>query len=180
MTLKQVVGISDASGRNQLIIDSSGRMSVNIGASSVNAEISGDVLYLVSGNNSVQISGQSVTVSGPVLISGQVVNISGTTVSTSVIGLSTTVIRTASGTKCTSLSGGVQLPSLVGDRIIVKANQDNSGRIYLCSTTNPPFSGMGLQMAAGQSESFAVTNADIFRVFASASGDVVSFIAEDI
>jgi|SRR5687768_2729797 len=189
MTLKQIVGISDASGRNQLIIDSSGRMSVNIGASSVNAEISGDVVYLVSGRNEVavvgsittSISGNQVFVSGqPVAISGAFVNISGATVNNIDIASSTSVFRTASGVKCTSLSGGVAFPSLAGDRITIRASNDNSGRIYLGSTINPPFSGHGLQFGAGQSETFAVTNANIFHAFASASGDTVTFATIDV
>ena len=170
MTLKQVVGISDFSGINRVGVDSSGRLLVNLGAASVTVDISGDP---------VTVSGNVVVVSST-SVSGNAVNISGNTVIVVGASSSTTVIRTASGTKCTSLSGGVQLASLSGDRIIIKANQDNSGRIYLGSTTNPPFSGMGLQLAAGQSEKFEVTNSDVFRAFASASGDVVSYVAEDV
>lgn len=184
MTLKQVVGISDFSGINRVGVDSSGRLLVNLGGASVTVDISGDPVT-ISGN-AVTISGNSITVSGPVLISGQVVNASGTvvnisgaTVNTINIGLSTTVIRTASGVKCTSLSGGVAFPSLVGDRVVITANSDNSGKIYLGSTTNPPFSGHGLHMGAGATQSFTVTNANVFQAFASTSGDIVSVIVED-
>jgi hypothetical protein len=148
-------------------------VSGNVVVASVTTDISGQTVYLASGQNSVQISGQLVVVSG---IVGA--NVSGNVVRILPEGQNVT-IRTASGLVCTSLSGGTVLPSLAADRITVRFDPDHSGRMYLGSTTNPPFSGMGFKLAPGDGITLQVSNANTLQVFATTSGEQVSFISED-
>ena len=162
------------------------------------ARVSGQVFYTVddSINNKVKISGQLVAVSGivnignspVVLVSGQTVSVSGV-VSTNVSGATVSVsgiirlaiptaIRTRAELACTALSGGTQL--LSGDvRKATVLNAGSAGTImFIGSTTDPPYSGGGFRLVAGNGLTIETTNFDRIRAFAATSGIMISYIGE--
>ena len=162
------------------------------------ARVSGQVFYTVddSVNNKVKISGQLVAVSGivnignspVVLVSGQTVSVSGT-VAANVSGATVSVsgivsmdiptqIRTRAELACTALSGGTQL--LSGDvRKATVLNAGSAGTImFIGSTTDPPFSGFGFRLVAGNGLTLETNNFDRIRAFAATSGIMISYIGE--
>ena len=153
-------------------------------------KISGQTIRTVNDgvNNIVQISGQTVVASVTTNISGQHVsvsgvvaaNVSGATVSVSgIIRLAIpTAIRTRAELACTALSGGTQL--LSGDvRKATVLNAGSAGTVmFIGSTTDPPFSGGGFRLVAGNGLTIETTNFDRIRAFAATSGIMISYIGE--
>ena len=157
--------------------------SLNLSGVNVVTDVSGQtVLTSISGNDIIitgtvatttSVSGNRVTVSGnPVSISGNPVNISGNNVRTFGSSLQTGLMVTA-----TSASGGAELGSGIVIGAKVRGLNANSGVIFLGGTGgNAPFSGAGLVLApADPPIDLEVDNLNDIRVFASASGDRVSF-----
>jgi hypothetical protein len=110
-------------------------------------------------------------------VSGQAARISGETVSVSGIVQQRipTAMRTRALLQCTSLSGGTQL--LSGDvKIATLINAGTSGTVmYIGSTTDPPFSGKGIILAAGNGYTLEIDNFNRLWSFAATSGQFLSY-----
>lgn len=167
----QVVFIRGSSGNNA-DVDTSGNLKV---VGTISANVSGNVVN-ISGQ-SVSISGQPVSISGQPVnanISGNKVNISGDTIKQQI----PTVIITGTEIVGASLSGGTALPSGVSVSVTIKYNASNSGKGYLGgNSAQAPFSGKGIRLEPGDSYTVAITNPAALQVFASVSGDTISWIA---
>jgi len=155
--------------------------------------LSGDVRATQLGAWGVQVSG-AVQVSGevslpstqPVKISGETViaKISGETVAASVSGqpvdiIVPTGIVTNAVTTVGSVSGGTILTSADCISVTVKALSTNSGDIYVGGYTagNAPYSGYGLLLEPGEAINVDIDNIGKIHVFATVSGDKVTYIA---
>jgi hypothetical protein len=77
--------------------------------------------------------------------------------------------------QCTSLSGGTVL--LSGDcyRATIRSLPSQSGAMFVGSSTEPPFSGTGFYLATGEALTIDITNLASIRVFASLSGEKISY-----
>jgi len=156
-------------------------------------QVSGEVGATQVGAWGVQVSG-AVQVSGevslpstqPVKISGETViaKISGETVATSVSGqpvdiVIPTGIVTDAVTTVGSISGGIILTSADCISVTVKALSTNSGDIYVggYTTGNMPYSGYGLLLEPGEAINVDIDNIGKIHVFATVSGDKVTYIA---
>jgi hypothetical protein len=124
-----------------------------------------------------KISGETVVTK----ISGEAVKISGETVfskiSGEIVGIEVpTVGRARPPLTCTSDSGGVAL--LSGDVVsmTLKALTTNSGDIYVGFDSEPPYSGYGFLLQAGETIILAIDNFNKIRVFAQSSGDKLTYI----
>lgn len=60
--------------------------------------------------------------------------------------------------------------------VTVKALTSNAGHIYLGGATEMPFSGQGFLMDAGDAISLDIENMGLVKVFATVSGDKVSYV----
>ena len=164
-----------------------------ISVSGSHVSVSGSVMTLsgsitnISGNV-VRVSGETVSVSGVVAITGGVsVNVSGgvsvsgnkVVVSGEPVRLVTpTAIRTRAELACVALSGGTQL--LSGDvRKATVLNAGSAGTVmYIGSTTDPPFSGFGFRLVAGNGLTIETNNFNNIRSFGATSGIMISYIGE--
>ena len=119
----------------------------------------------------------TVLISGGINVSGNAVKVSGETVSVSGIVAQRipTAMRTRPLLQCTSLSGGTQL--LSGDvRIATLINAGTSGTVmYVGSTTDPPFSGKGIYLTAGNGYTCEIDNFNRLWAFAATSGQFLSY-----
>ena len=164
-----------------------------ISVSGSHVSVSGSVMTLsgsitnISGNV-VRVSGETVSVSGVVAITGGVsVNVSGgvsisgnkVVVSGEPVRLVTpTAIRTRAELACVALSGGTQL--LSGDvRKATVLNAGSAGTVmYIGSVTDPPFSGFGFRLVAGNGLTIETNNFNNIRSFGATSGIMISYIGE--
>jgi hypothetical protein len=147
------------------------------------ANVSGSTVSVsgIVGVNSlpvISVSGNAISVSGNMVnVSGQAARISGETVSVSGIVQQRipTAMRTRALLQCTSLSGGTQL--LSGDvKIATLINAGTSGTVmYIGSTTDPPFSGKGIILAAGNGYTLEIDNFNRLWSFAATSGQFLSY-----
>ena len=136
-------------------------------------KISGETVSLpvtqvvkVSGETLVaKVSGEAVRVSGQaVVVSGQLIRIT-----------APTLARTNAILTVTGASGGAVLHSGVVVSVVMKALSTNSGDLYVGSTTNPPYSGFGFQLAKGEALSVDIGNFNVIRVISQVSGDKITF-----
>jgi hypothetical protein len=86
-----------------------------------------------------------------------------------------TIGRTRALLVVTGASGGATLAS--GDVISValKALSTNSGDIYVGSATDMPYSGFGFLLGRGEGLNIDIDNFNRIRVFATVSGDQVTY-----
>ena len=149
---------------------SGGTIIAKVSGETIKAKISGETVALRSGGVVVaNISGETVTAK----ISGETVStkISGEVTKSQVPGsLKTWLLRQAP-----ALSGGVVLHSGATVSVTVK-NLRAQGDIYLGGSTNRPYSGFGFVLYSGEGLSIDVDDFSDVYVFASHSGDKVSFI----
>jgi hypothetical protein len=150
--------------------------SLNLSGVNVVTNVSGQTVFTNVSGNTLNVGG---TVTANVTISGNVVSVSGNTVSISGNSIREfgSSILAAPAVVATSLSGGVELGSGVVFNVNVRGMSVNSGVLYVGGTgTNAPFSGQGQVMAATDPAlTFKVDNLNRIRVFATASGDRVTF-----
>ena len=86
------------------------------------------------------------------------------------------LVRTADIQVIPSTSGGVKLSSGETKAVIIKAPSTNSGIIYVgASSGDTPYSGYGYILEAGDKETFEIDNLNKINVFATVSGDKISF-----
>lgn len=107
-----------------------------------------------------------VTISGqPVMISGQQTGVP-------------TAVATAAAVQLTSLSGGAALGSLA-IRAVTMNNRASNNSVYVGGTgSNAPASGIGFELEAGRAVRQEVDNLSDVRVFATVSGQFVTYMAE--
>ena len=158
---------------------------------SVNA--SGELPISVSVTATADISGQAVWVgSGEIIskISGEVVNISGQPVSVTISEVSITsgeihimsgninidtpsTVRIGNTATVGSISGGISISSGIIKSVTVKSLSSNSGDLYIGGY---PYSGYGLLLEAGESISLDINNLNLIHVYAVVSGDKISYM----
>jgi hypothetical protein len=138
--------------------------------------VSGDAVR-ISGSM-VSVSGQAISISGNMVsVSGQVVNVSGNTVSVSGIVQDRipTEFRVRPLLPCVEASGGTRLLS-GGCAKMTIVNAGVSGQdMYIGSQTEPPFSGHGIKITAGNGYTLDINNFDVVRICSSASGAKASY-----
>lgn len=76
---------------------------------------------------------------------------------------------------CTSLSGGTRLTNQPVKRAVIRSHPANSGYMFLGSQNLPPFSGFGFVLAPGEAYASDITNTNVFRVYATMSGDLLTY-----
>jgi hypothetical protein len=104
-------------------------------------------------------------------VSGEAVKVSG-----EIVDIKTpTQIKTGPTRVIPSTSGGVVLHSGSVVSVTVKAGNANSGDIYLGGATDRPYSGQGLVLDAGEAINIDVNDFGAIYLFATVSGDVVTF-----
>lgn len=149
--------------------------------------ISGNTVYLASGFNVVQISGQTVNIAGTITastnISGQTVYLVNDQINNVVWISGQNTVEFGAGitanvdTQCTSLSGGTELYSGVIFSVSI-VNLSGNQPVRVGGTgTNSPNSGRGIILYAGAAWDVRVNNLNQVRVYASRSGEFVSWAA---
>lgn len=86
-----------------------------------------------------------------------------------------TAILTSSKLQVSSLSGGVELGSGVVISAVIKNTASNSNMYVGGVGGNAPYSGKGIEVEAGEAFPFSVNNFNLLRVFATSSGQYVSY-----
>src|SRR5215510_8133547 len=131
-------------------VNSSGRLLVDAGSLQVSANVSGNVLYLASGQNNAQISGQTVIA----LISGQTVVANVTT------NISGQAVYLVSGQNNAQISGQTIIAKISGETVTIQGGVSVSGNVvYLVSGQNSvQISGQTVQIAGGVNVSGAAVN----------------------
>lgn len=156
--------------------------------------ISGDILSRISGQTVYAlISGQPVMVSGIVALSPAKVEVSGTIISkvsgetiiSKISGeavkisgekvdiIAPTTIRTRAILIPSSASGGTALASGVVVSVTIKSL---SGDVYVGGSTEPPYSGYGFLLAAGEAISLDISNLNAVRVCSNVSGGWCTYV----
>lgn len=127
----------------------------------------------VSTNFSISGSTITATISGaPVKVSGEAVRVSGQSMRIT----SAATVITAAQLTVTGASGGTAFGTNTVFRATVRYNPQQSGLMWLGSTTNPPVSGTGLVLSTGDSYTADVANTNLFMIIASISGEKASYI----
>src|SRR5215510_222135 len=163
-------------------VNSSGRLLVDAGSLQVSANVSGNVLYLASGQNNAQISGQTVIalISGQTVVANVTTNISGQTVylvsgqnnvqvsgqtvraltSGDVAQVSGQVVYLVSGQNNAQISGQTIIAKISGETVTIQGGVSVSGNVvYLVSGQNSvQISGQTVQIAGGVNVSGAAVN----------------------
>lgn len=85
-------------------------------------------------------------------------------------------ILTAPTLTVESLSGGNELGSGATFKVVVRSQSGNTVMFIGGTGSNAPFNGQGLEMYGGESITIPVDNFNKVRVFASTSGQKVSFL----
>jgi len=78
-----------------------------------------------------------------------------------------------------STSGGIILSSGEVKSVVIKALSTNKGEIYVGSGTTPPTEGVGFKLEPGEAVIVDIDNLNKIRLYATASGDKVTFFAVD-
>jgi hypothetical protein len=86
-----------------------------------------------------------------------------------------TEVKTGSLRTVTGASGGVVLHSGAVKAVTLKALSQNAGDIFVGGATNLPYSGFGLLLSPGEAVNLDVDDFSRVYVFATVSGDIVSF-----
>lgn len=155
------------------------------GTGPILTSVSGNVLIVLqSGNLIVKVSGETVELesgTGPVLtsVSGNILiaKISGQDIE--IIPL--TDVKTYALRIIPASSGGVYLHSGSVHTVTLKAKLTNSGDIFVGgdSVTNRPYSGYGFELEAGEALTLDMDDFDTIKLYATVSGDRVTFIGAD-
>jgi len=159
----------------------------------ITVNASGELPISVSVTATADISGQAVWVgSGEVIskISGEVVNISGQPVSVTISEVSVTsgeihilsgnvnidtpsTIRIGNTVTVGSISGGITVSSGSVKSVTLKSLSSNSGDLYIGGY---PYSGFGLLLEVGEAICLDINNLNLIRVYAVVSGDHISYM----
>jgi len=164
-----------------IIAVSSGEVHVISGE--ITAKISGEIVKAEISGERVRIEGYdygattwrplAVDSSGNLNITATA-DVSGQVVKAEIQPLSSIKIGTVR--QIPSTSGGVVLHSGSVKSVIVKAFANNSGDIYVGGDGAYPYSGYGLQLDAGESVEIDIDDFNKIYLYATVSGDKVSFL----
>lgn len=171
-------GVVDIANAPTLDATVSGSVTVISGLVSI---VNAPTLNINALSGYVDIRAGGIQVSGAVQVSGVVsTSISGQPID---IVIPTTIITNATTNplRVNSNSGGVALTSADCVSVTVKALSTNSGHIYVGGYTagHMPYSGAGLLLEAGEAINIDIDNTGKVRVFATVSGDRVTYIANN-
>lgn len=187
----RVQGYYSASGDwRPIAVNASGELPISVSVTAA-ADISGQAVWVGSGEITIlsgevvaQISGQPVSISGqPVQAT---VTISEVSVSSGEIHIMSgeveikplSAVKTGNLVTVPSASGGIVLGSGEIKSLVIKALSKNSGDIYIGgNATDNPYSGYGLLLEPGEAVNLDVDNLNVIRLYATTSGDRVSFFA---
>jgi len=180
----RVQGYYSASGDwRPIAVNASGELPISVSVTAT-ADISGQAVWVGSGEVIALISGQ------PVSISGQPVQ---ATVTVSEVSVSSGEIHITSGeveikplenvvvgslVTVPSTSGGITIGTQTIDSLTIKSLSRNSGDIYIGGnkTGSMPYSGFGLLLEPGEAINLDIYNLDAIRVYAVVSGDKVTYL----
>jgi len=158
LTTQATVYIDDVVIQPFLKLDNAGKEIVTISGETVVAEISGQSVV-------TNISGQAVKVSGETVVA----KISGQTVET-------TIPSTVRHGRVVVPSAVIDLSSGVIRSVVVKANTSNVGIIYMGGDSSISGGVTGLELEAGESIPIDIDNLNKVKLYASNSGDVVTYL----
>lgn len=180
----RVQGYYSASGDwRPIAVNASGELPISVSVTAA-ADISGQAVWVSSGEVVAQISGQ------PVSISGQPVQ---ATVTVSEVSVSSGEIHIMSGeveikpledvvvgslVTVPSTSGGITLGTQAINSLTIKSLSKNSGDIYIGGNTtgSMPYSGYGLLLEPGEAVNLDIHNLNTVRVYATISGDKITYL----
>ena len=187
----RVQGYYSASGDwRPIAVNASGELPISVSVTAA-ADISGQAVWVGSGEITI-LSGEVVAqISGqPVSISGQPVQ---ATVTVSEVSVSSGEIHIMSGeveikpledvvvgslVTVPSTSGGITLGTQAINSLTIKSLSKNSGDIYIGGSKagNMPYSGYGLLLEPGEAINLDIYNLSAIKIYATVSGDKVTYI----
>jgi len=147
----RIEGYYPASGDwRPIVVNASGQLDISVTAT---AEISGQAVWVSSGEVISKVSGETVAIETP------------------------TRLRTGYIKEVSSVSGGVSIAAGSVKSVVIKALPSNSGDIYVGGNLDGdmPFSGYGLVLGAGESVNLDINNLSVLRVYATVSGDKITW-----
>ena len=177
----QVLGYYFLSGDlRPLTVNASGELNVNVTSGDIAASVSGQPIWVTSGEiNASQAGAWGVQVSGAVIVSGDIAaSVSGQPIyvtSGDINIIPASEIKTGSIRILSANSGGEVLHSGSIKSLTVKALSTNSGDIYIGGVTNRPYSGYGFCLAAGEGKSYDISDFNKVYLMAVISGDKITF-----